>query len=206
MGHVLLAHLEMARGRWGGAATELERAGAQHEPCGIEYGALMAATSFHALPEDVVGAARDRVRGWEAEPRRPVLATAITDTASADDPNVVKLVCDRFGEALYFSRSEIPFMSPRGTSGGMSTGRSGADFVRLRHIGVYGFDRSSLLEIPNLPSSGLAEAEGLEQLRFLENGTRIRVLITSTAPWGIESPADYSAFLARVRGSIPNHS
>ena len=77
MGHVLLAHLEMARGRWGGAATELECAGAQHEPCGIEYGALMAATSFHALPEDVVAAARDRVRGWEAEQRRPVLATAI---------------------------------------------------------------------------------------------------------------------------------
>ncbi len=117
------------------------------------------------------------------------LATAITDAASACDPNVVKLVCDRSGHAIYFSRSPIPHLE------------SGADYVRLRHIGVYGFKRSSLLSITDLPSSGLAETEGLEQLRFLENGMRIKVLITDTAPWGIESPGDYSAFLARLRGS-----
>jgi 3-deoxy-manno-octulosonate cytidylyltransferase (CMP-KDO synthetase) len=72
-------------------------------------------------------------------------------------------------------------------------------FERLRHVGVYGFLRRTLLSIPDLPSSGLAEAESLEQLRFLENDIPMHVLIGHGDPWGIETRADYDAFLARLR-------
>lgn len=115
------------------------------------------------------------------------LGCQLEDMAKAADPNVVKLVCDRHSSAMYFSRARIPH---RG---------AGSEYPCLRHIGVYGFDRETLLSIPNLPSSGLAEAESLEQLRFLENGIKMRVLTAQGEPWGIESPADYAAFLARTR-------
>ncbi|MHC5062711.1 MAG: 3-deoxy-manno-octulosonate cytidylyltransferase [Planctomycetota bacterium] len=117
------------------------------------------------------------------------LASPLRDAEKAADPNVVKLVCDRHSSAMYFSRSAIPHL------------RADAEYERLRHIGVYGFDRQTLLSIPELPSSGLAEAEGLEQLRFLENGIGMQVLMAQGEPWGIESPADYAAFLARMRGA-----
>ena len=89
------------------------------------------------------------------------------------------------GDALYFSRAAVPFR------------REGAEVGLLRHIGVYAFRIETLRRIPGLPSSGLAEAEGLEQLRFLENGISMRVLDARGEPWGIESRADYEAFLAR---------
>jgi 3-deoxy-manno-octulosonate cytidylyltransferase (CMP-KDO synthetase) len=64
---------------------------------------------------------------------------------------------------------------------------------------VYAFTRDALRRIRDLPSSGLAEAESLEQLRFLENGLRMRVLDAQGDPWGIETRADYEAFLTRFR-------
>ncbi|MBK8099734.1 MAG: hypothetical protein IPK26_21725 [Planctomycetes bacterium] len=72
-------------------------------------------------------------------------------------------------------------------------------FPVLRHIGVYGFTRDVLLRVPDLPSSGLAEAESLEQLRFLENDIPIHVLDATGDPWGIETRSDYDAFLTRLR-------
>jgi 3-deoxy-manno-octulosonate cytidylyltransferase (CMP-KDO synthetase) len=103
-----------------------------------------------------------------------------------DDANVVKVVRGLSGRALYFSRAAIPFVKD-GT------------FGRLRHIGVYGFTRETLLRVPGLPSSGLAEAESLEQLRFLENGIEMHVLMATSAPWGIEARPDYDAFLQRLQ-------
>ena len=73
---------------------------------------------------------------------------------------------------------------------------SGA-FPTLRHIGVYGFARDTLLRVPDLPSSGLAEAESLEQLRFLENDIKMHVLDARGNPWGIETREDYDAYLQR---------
>jgi 3-deoxy-manno-octulosonate cytidylyltransferase (CMP-KDO synthetase) len=75
----------------------------------------------------------------------------------------------------------------------------------LRHVGVYGFERNTLLRIPALPSSGLAEAESLEQLRFLENDIPMQVLDAKGDPWGIETRDDYDAFLGRLAKSRPPH-
>jgi 3-deoxy-manno-octulosonate cytidylyltransferase (CMP-KDO synthetase) len=108
------------------------------------------------------------------------------DDAKLRDPNVVKVVAGLGGRALYFSREPIPHV------------KAGAPpFPRMRHIGVYAFRRDVLLRLPSLPSSGLDEAESLEQLRFLENGIQILVLTARGAPWGIENRADYDQFLAR---------
>ena len=113
------------------------------------------------------------------------LAVGPTDETRFADPNVVKVVRGLDGNALYFSRATIPF--PRDES----------PLARLRHVGVYAFTREVLARIPELPSSGLAEAESLEQLRFLENGIAMQVLDARGEPWGIETRADYDAFLAR---------
>jgi 3-deoxy-manno-octulosonate cytidylyltransferase (CMP-KDO synthetase) len=115
------------------------------------------------------------------------LAVRLHDARLAADPNVVKVVRDRAGDAMYFSRSPIPH------------GRRDSDYPVLRHVGVYAFTREVLLRIPSLPSTGLAETEGLEQLRFLENGIGMRVLDATSEPWGIETSDDYQAFLRRVR-------
>jgi 3-deoxy-manno-octulosonate cytidylyltransferase (CMP-KDO synthetase) len=118
----------------------------------------------------------------------------------AADPNVVKVVRARDGRALYFSRAAIPWSPAAAGAAAVGAGApAGADAApRRRHLGVYAFAREVLLSVPDLPSSGLAEAESLEQLRFLENGIPIQVLDAASAAWGIESAADYRAFLERL--------
>jgi 3-deoxy-manno-octulosonate cytidylyltransferase (CMP-KDO synthetase) len=104
---------------------------------------------------------------------------------TALDTNVVKVVVDVAGRALYFSRSPVPHVRP------------GQRFTLLRHVGVYGFTRDTLLALPGMKRSGLEEAEGLEQLRWLENGFATAVVIARGHPWGIEAREDYQAFLTR---------
>ena len=113
------------------------------------------------------------------------LCAPIDDPATIANPNVVKVVRGGNGKALYFSRQPIPYVK-------------GEDFPILRHIGVYGFARETLLRVPALPSSGLAEAESLEQLRFLENDIQMHVLDAHGQPWGIETREDYDAYLQRL--------
>ena len=113
------------------------------------------------------------------------LCVPLADPEAIANPNVVKVVRGRAGKALYFSRAAIPYVKE-------------GPFGLLRHIGVYGFERATLLRIPPLPSSGLAEAESLEQLRFLENDIPMHVLDAQGDPWGIETRADYDAFLGRL--------
>ncbi len=119
------------------------------------------------------------------------LSAPLEDATAIADPNVVKVVRGHDGTALYFSRSPIPFR------------RKPDSPPILRHIGVYGFRRATLLEVPDLPSSGLDEIEGLEQLRFLENGIRIQVLDARGDAWGIECRSDYDAFLRRHSAMPP---
>lgn len=116
------------------------------------------------------------------------LAAPLADADKIADPNVVKVVRGGNGKALYFSRAAIPYCKnpDTETGGGM-----------LRHIGVYGFTREVLLRVPGLPSSGLAETESLEQLRFLENDIPMHVIDATGDPWGIETRGDYDAWLAR---------
>lgn len=98
------------------------------------------------------------------------LATAIASPDEWHNPNVVKLVCDANGYALYFSRSPIPFA------------RDGGIPARaLRHIGVYAYRRDFLLRFASLPPGVLEQIEKLEQLRALENGYHIKV-VASVAP------------------------
>ena len=118
----------------------------------------------------------------------PIATLAAPDHSTDAEPNVVKVVRRLDGDALYFSRAPIPFDASGGVAGMVP---------RLRHIGVYAFTREALARVPGLPSSGLDAIESLEQLRFLENGLTIRVLDATTAPWGIETRADYEAFLGR---------
>ena len=125
------------------------------------------------------------------------LAAPLESASALADGNVVKVVRGRDGAALYFSRAPIPFLRD-----GPGDGES---FQRLRHIGAYGFARQTLLEIPQLPASDLAEAEHLEQLQWLENGIAIHVLDSIGRPWGIETRADYDAFLSRMETGVDKH-
>ncbi len=117
------------------------------------------------------------------------LCAPVHDAEIQQNPNVVKVVRGRSGKALYFSRAVIPFQREQPPAGPLPI---------LRHIGVYGFTRDALLRIPSLPSSGLAETESLEQLRFLENDLPMHVLDAQGDPWGIETRSDYDAFLQRL--------
>ena len=121
------------------------------------------------------------------------LAAPLEEATGFADPNVVKVVRGLDGNALYFSRAPIPHC------------REEESVARLRHIGVYGFTRETLLRIPALPSGGLAEVEGLEQLQWLENGIAIQVLDALGQPWGIETRADYDAFLSRLEAKVDKY-
>jgi 3-deoxy-manno-octulosonate cytidylyltransferase (CMP-KDO synthetase) len=121
------------------------------------------------------------------------LAVPIVQPGDFADPNVVKVVRGLDGNALYFSRAPIPHSPGEESVAG------------LRHIGVYGFTRETLLRIPALPSGGLAEAERLEQLQWLENGMPIRVLDAVGPSRGIETRADYDAFLSRLEERVDKY-
>lgn len=102
---------------------------------------------------------------------------ALTDEALRDNPNIVKAVLTRDGRALYFSRSRIPY--PRG---------SHPDQTCWRHMGIYGFSRSFLFQFVSWAPSPLEITESLEQLRALENGAPIHVVITDHDSPGIDTP------------------
>ncbi len=101
------------------------------------------------------------------------------------DPNTVKVLVDRFNNALYFSRAAIPGSFPgRDQTGAMAY--NGA----LRHVGIYAFRRAALEKFLKLAPTQLEQAEGLEQLRALENGMRIHVMQIDQAPIGVDTPED----------------
>ena len=108
-----------------------------------------------------------------------------------DNPNVVKVVLDRAGNALYFSRSPIPYFRFGPAEAGVVSGFSRT----FKHIGLYGFRRDFLLRFAALPQTPLERAESLEQLRALEHGYRIRTVITRHTTIEVDTPDD----LERVR-------
>ena len=107
-----------------------------------------------------------------------ITAACPISPAEAADQHVVKVVTDRSGRALFFSRSPIPFV------------RNGAQAQHLKHLGIYGFRRKALLEFVRLKPSPLETAEHLEQLRALENGMTIRVIVSETNSIGVDTPED----------------
>jgi 3-deoxy-manno-octulosonate cytidylyltransferase (CMP-KDO synthetase) len=104
------------------------------------------------------------------------------DAAQASSPHQVKVVVDLRGDALYFSRYAIPF--PRDRS---------ASIQYLRHQGIYGFRREALLQFVKWKPSPLERAESLEQLRALENGVKVHVLVTKHGSPGVDTLADAKA-------------
>ncbi len=113
------------------------------------------------------------------------------------NPNSPKIVTDLKGFALYFSRSVIPFV--RGAAGGEWF----SSFPYLKHLGLYAYRRDVLRQVTRLPQSPLELAESLEQLRWLENGYRIRVGLTDVETVGIDTPEDLKRaeeFLKEMQG------
>ena len=105
---------------------------------------------------------------------------------AVDNPNSPKIVTDNRGFALYFSRSVRPFV--RGVDHQDWFGR----YPFLKHLGVYAYRREVLRQVTALPQSSLEQAESLEQLRWLQNGYRIRVGLTDVETVGIDTPEDLS--------------
>lgn len=120
------------------------------------------------------------------------LASEITEQADVDDPNVVKVVTDLDGDALFFSRSPIPNTTrarpDRAGAGGTAGG--GLEFRFLRHVGIYAYGRDFLLGFVRLPRTPLELAESLEQLRVLEHGRRMSVVLTRHRSLGVDTPSD----------------
>lgn len=114
-----------------------------------------------------------------AHPDDAIATLAVPATADElGESATVKVVCDVAGYALYFSRAAIPF--PRHPDGARP----------LKHWGIYGYRRATLLALADLPASPLETSESLEQLRALENGIRIRVLTVSGRAIGMDTPED----------------
>ncbi|MCU0788776.1 MAG: 3-deoxy-manno-octulosonate cytidylyltransferase [Verrucomicrobia bacterium] len=129
-------------------------------------------------------------------------ATPIRDAAMLANPAVVKVVVGLDGHALYFSRSLIPY--PR--EGGEPRFPPQAP-RHLRHLGIYGYRREALLRVVGWPVSPLEAAEKLEQLRALENGLPIRVVLVEDEGIGVDTPDDVARVEAllerRGAGSLP---
>lgn len=120
-------------------------------------------------------------------------AHPLHDAQDAFNPNVVKVVLDKFGRALYFSRATIPWHRD---AFAQSREQLPAGYVPLRHIGLYAYSNVFLQQYPQLAPSPLETIEALEQLRVLWHGVPIAVHVTHSAPAaGVDTPED----LARVR-------
>jgi 3-deoxy-manno-octulosonate cytidylyltransferase (CMP-KDO synthetase) len=121
------------------------------------------------------------------------LATLSRDLAADEDvsnPNLVKVVADRFDRALYFSRSPIPYF------------RNQTGYAPRIHVGIYGYTRKFLERFSSLEYSLLEETESLEQLRWLENGHRIIVGHTARKSVGVDTMEDYEKVLTILRGGL----
>ncbi|MEX1025394.1 MAG: 3-deoxy-manno-octulosonate cytidylyltransferase [Planctomycetota bacterium] len=116
------------------------------------------------------------------------LAVALTDPAELADPASVKVVRDRAGDALYFSRAPIPSASHPDSEPALA----------LRHVGVYAFRPAALARFTSLAPGVLERGERLEQLRWLENGGRLRVVDARHRAFGVDTADDYRRFCSRT--------
>ena len=164
----------------------------------LRTGSDRVAVVAHAIPADVYvnlqgdeipldpGLLEDLILPFTASDAEVgTLKRALTEERELLDPNVVKVVTDRNGDALYFSRSPIPYRRDRQSGdSALIPGR------HWKHLGVYAYTRPALICFAESPSGILEEAEQLEQLRLLEAGVRIRVWETRHASLRVDTPAD----------------
>ena len=127
----------------------------------------------------------DAVAGALKDAEMSTASVAIEDLHEWESPNVVKVVVNAAGRALYFSRRAIPY------GRGAATGdEQMAAFPFLKHLGIYGYRRKTLLRLVKFPISPLEQAEKLEQLRALENGIQIAVVQVRHDSIGVDVPSD----------------
>ena len=125
------------------------------------------------------------------------LCEPLRDAREARDPNVVKVVQDASGRALYFSRSPIPYVR----EGHRDRGGAAGPAPWLRHVGLYAYRRRVLLEFASWGPGALEEMEGLEQLRAIERGRTMRVLPARGTYHGVDTPEDVIAVEQVLRAS-----
>ena len=163
---------------------------------GTERVAEVAATTVHEGEEIFVNVQGDEpliepvaidaaVEAIESDESASVATLAVPIAKPADimDPNIVKVVLDFDGNALYFSRAPIPWVRDRNAP---------VHARHLKHLGLYAFRRAALLDFPTLPLGDLERIEQLEQLRWMENGYKIRVAETPHDSISVDVPEDVS--------------
>ena len=124
-------------------------------------------------------------------------ATPLQQPEDYDNPNVVKVVVSATGRALYFSRRTIPYLREAASR---SVAEQLAAFPFLKHLGIYGYQRETLLRLICCPVSPLEAAERLEQLRALENGIEVAVVRVNYESVGVDVPGDVARVEARLMG------
>jgi 3-deoxy-manno-octulosonate cytidylyltransferase (CMP-KDO synthetase) len=157
-----------------------------------ESGSDRIAEAVHELDIDIVVNVQGDEPFVKREPLEKVIAVfldptvkvaslmqVLTDTTLIQDPNYVKVAVDKNNNALFFSRSVIPY--PRSTE---------SPITYYEHIGVYAFQKQALLNFTNWPMSPLEAAEKIECLRYLENGVSIKMVVTEYMGVEIDTPAD----------------
>ena len=129
----------------------------------------------------------------DARTQLATLIRRINSTEILFNPNSPKVIVDADGFAIYFSRQAIPFVR----------GAREADWLKnhqfFQHIGIYGYRTDSLMEITKLPPSPLEKSESLEQLRWIENGYRIKTAVTEFETLAVDTPDDLKNILERIR-------
>lgn len=129
----------------------------------------------------------DAVAGALAGTEMSTAATPVRRVEEYDNPNVVKVVVNAAGRALYFSRRTIPYLREAASG---SASEQLAAFPFLKHLGIYGYRRETLLRLVKFPVSPLENAEKLEQLRALDNGIPIAVVTVNYDSIGVDVPDD----------------
>lgn len=132
----------------------------------------------------------DQLADCFKDPAVEVATLAVRKSGAEDyeNPNVVKVVCDAKGDALYFSRSPLPYYREKPK-----------DFSFLKHLGLYGYRREFLLKFVTWPAGKLEDFEKLEQLRILERGHKIRVLETKHDSWSVDTAEDLAVVEAKIK-------
>ena len=132
-------------------------------------------------------------------PMIATLATPITTISQMGDPSCVKVVFDKNGKALYFSRSPIPMARDQSfIEGYFAKSQFKSNPAFFQHVGIYGYHRHFLEQIPNLPCCQSEQLESLEQLRFLHHGWPIFVDVIEHSASGIDTAEDYALFVNRT--------
>ena len=140
--------------------------------------------------------------GTDPEVEIATLSAPLTDLEEMLAPSVVKVVTDARGDALYFSRSPIPHLRQAGGDQRAAAAAAVAAGLARKHVGLYVYRRETLLRFAALPPAPLEEAEGLEQLRALHHGLRVRVVARASAGGpAVDTPEDLERVRALLAGA-----